>query len=828
MLFHPKSRKLTEEKCRVTARTRFGVKTGGVENRTGELKQIRLRFAPPVKEGLADFLGDAILCGRSWGIAVLATLLAISVALRQVGASEPVGDVVDFQTQVEPILQQHCWNCHSGDPADGDLRLDQLSSMLRGGSSGEAAVIPFSPDESYLIQMVSGRVAGKQMPPDDRLTSAQIELLRDWIASGAVAPERYGPAQSEVRLDHWSFRPLLSLDNTVSLDELILDPLRRHGLQPSPPADRRTLIRRLFLILHGLPPEASRVERFLTEDHPEAWRSLVDEALASPRFGEAFGCFWLDLVRFGETDGFETNRERPTAWPYRDWVIQSFNQDMPYDQFSRAQIAGDSTGESVATGFLVAGPHDIVKGQDTKLNLIQRMNELDDMIGATGTVFLGLTLGCARCHNHKFDPISQRDYYALQAIYAGVYHGQTVLPLSDADNQRLESINERIESMERRLVEVEDRRTPANFGLAPDDVDSLPLKLAKEASELLEQLNLQKEAKAELLNKTKVWAGEFQQPGVTYRLYRGEPEFPREAVEPGVPSALATLPLNSETPEAERRRALANWIASPNNPLTARVIVNRVWQFHFGVGIVDTPNDFGKNGTLPTHPELLDWLAGQLVESGWSLKHIHRLILLSQTWQQDSRPEDGALAVDAGTRLLWRFPPRRLTAEAIRDSILSVSGNLNLTDTGGPGFSVFEVEMENVRHYHPKQYYGPQEWRRAVYMTRVRQEKDEVFGAFDCPDFSMSVPARASSMTPIQALNLLNGRFVLHQSEQLAERAIQASADIERQVENVWSRCFQRLPTQHELESAVQFASEYGMVHLSRALLNSNEMVFIP
>ncbi|MEM7478308.1 MAG: DUF1553 domain-containing protein, partial [Planctomycetota bacterium] len=356
---------------------------------------------------------------------------------------------------------------------------------------------------------------------------------------------------------------------------------------------------------------------------------------------------------------------------------------------------------------------------------------------------------------------------------------------------------------------------------------------AQKGRQLLQELSSVQSVLQKRAQQQKAWIGTFRQPGPTHRLYRGEPGAKREQVGPGGISslhsdALASFKLNADAPEQQRRIALADWIADDHNPLTARVIVNRIWQFHFGAGIVTTPSDFGRNGVPPTHPELLDWLATELIKNEWSLKHIHRLLLQSQTWQQDSRPNKNALLVDAESRYLWRFPPRRLEAEVIRDSILRASGVLSLEQQGGPGFSAFAVDMENVRHYHPKETYGPQDWRRMIYMTKVRQEKDQVFGAFDCPDASMVVPKRSRSTTPLQALNLLNSSFVMQQAEILAERLSTETTTRATQIKRAWEFCFQRPPTKSELQESLLFIQQEGWVQFARALLNSNEFVFIP
>ncbi|MCA9267351.1 MAG: DUF1553 domain-containing protein, partial [Planctomycetales bacterium] len=586
--------------------------------------------------------------------------------------------------------------------------------------------------------------------------------------------------------------------------------------------------------------------------------------------------------------------------------------DKPYDQFIREQLAGDAIGAPLGCGFLVAGPFDLVKGGGN-LGAIQRMNDLDDMINATGATLLGLTLGCARCHNHKFDPITQVDYYSLQAIFAGVQHGDAALPPSEAAQSRLAKLQQEIDDLTKKLAKFDPQNSPEgnkqakrpavaadrngeqfpphkakyvrftiaatnsaepcideleifaegkNVALAtagakatasgslrgydihklehindgrfgnsrswicdkqqgwvqielaePAMIDriewardrqrqyadrlavayriesatevgqwqliagshdrlpyqgesrkpaapiyefaSFPAQEAEQGRAWLARVDAARAEADQLRGAQQAYIGSFVQPGATHRLHRGEPDQQREVVGPNAVAALTSLDLELGAPEQQRRLELADWIASEDNPLTARVIVNRLWQHHFGEGLVDTPSDFGHNGGLPTHPELLDWMAGELTSHGWSLKHMHRLILTSSTWRQDSRPREQAAVVDATSRLLWRFPPRRLEAEAIRDSVLAVSGALDLR-MGGPGFSGFEVEAENVRHFHPKTSYGPDDWRRMIYMTKVRQEQESVFGAFDCPDASQVAPKRSRSTTPLQAFNLFN------------------------------------------------------------------------
>ena len=667
-------------------------------------------------------------------------------------------------------------------------------------------------------------------------------LLWVWVPVSAAAAE-----------SHWAFQPVTRVREprvtrqTRNLIDAFVQ-ARLNGLEPAAEAHAITLVRRVYLVALGLPPTPEEVKA-----HSTNYERLVDRVLASPRFGERWARHWLDVVRFAETHGFEMNQPRPNAWRYRDYVIRAFNEDKPYDQFIREQLAGDAVGEDTATGFIVGGPWDQVKSPDVVLTANQRADELHDMIGTTSSAFLGLTVGCARCHDHKFDPIPQSDYYAMKACFAEVQHGERRLKtdyyearmaeadklraqLSELDAQlaedephapvnarlnverfppvaakkvrfsvhnttalepcideleiwtadrrnvalagagavarassvypnsdihRLEHINDgkygnswswisaettrgwveiefpRVETISK-ILWGRDReekfkdRLATNYEITVDGnvivtstnrepyKANVPLKQPPPERKKLQQKI------SELTAAPMVYAGSLAKPEPTYRLHRGDPMLKREMIEPGVLSQIFPRHCSTEN----RRLTLADWIADPKNPLTARVIVNRIWHYYFGQGLVNTPSDFGINGARPTHPELLDWLASELVSNGWKLKHIHRLILTSHTFRQSSAANERALSLDAGNALLWRFAPRRLEAEAIRDSILAVSGVLDLRQ-GGPGWSPFEPNDNYVRVYNPKLEFGPAEWRRMVYATIVRQRPDGVFGAFD-------------------------------------------------------------------------------------------------
>ena len=794
---------------------------------------------------------------------------------------------------------------------------------------------------------------------------------------------------------HWSLKPVRrpvppalgqAQRPANAVDSFVFAKLAKGGLAPSRLAGRPVLIRRLHLVMLGMHPSPGEVAAFVNDPQPDAWERLVDRVLDDPRLGERWAQHWLDVIRYAETHGFETNQERPNAWPFRDWVVDALNHDLPYDQFVRGQLAGDALGSGTGTGFLVAGPYDLVKSQDINLTLMQRQNELDGMINTTGTTFLGLTLGCARCHDHKFDPVTQRDYYSLQAIFAGVNHAERMIdqkrdPALAMEQAALES---RVDSAKKELTLLEAgiprfkppvnargneevfEPVPARFirfniaraNRAEPCVDELEIfaegknvalasagaratasgvyldggnpihqlalvndgrygnsrswiansstnawvqiELAKPATigrikwardregryndrlaveytfevatepgqwrtvassadrpptgdgtqtkleYLLAHLKGEEATKVRQLAKRlagdeqrlgeihaamrrTVYAGTFRQPEVTHVLHRGDPLAKRDEVGPdGIGALGGALGLAPNAPEQQRRLKLAQWITTPDNPLTARVIVNRLWKHHFGTGLAATLNDLGVNGVLPTHPELLDWLAAELVSSGWSLKRIHRLILTSRAWRQSSQPRKEALAVDGGSRFLWRFPPRRLEAEVIRDNILLATGTLD-SRMGGPGFSGFRVEAENVRHYHPKESYGPADWRRMLYMTKVRQEQEPTFGVFDCPDFNQTVPSRSRSTTPLQSLSLLNSPFVLQQAGLLAKRLRHESgADSRAQVARACQLALGREPTREELADASGLVAEHTLEAFCRALFNANEFLFLP
>jgi mono/diheme cytochrome c family protein len=965
---------------------------------------------------------EAILKGRMFSAcarcALRVLLAGLTGALPAARADAPAA-VVDFARDVRPIFAEHCYQCHGPKKQEGGLRLDRKATALKGGDHYAPAIVPGKSSDSPLWRFVARDDADLQMPPEGpRLTADQIDKLKRWIDGGAPWPDDDAAAADE----HWSLRPVsrppLATVNRdqwcrTVIDRFVLARLEQAGLGPSPEADRLTLCRRLYFALAGLPPSPEEAGEFAADTSADAVERLADRLLASPRYGERIARHWLDVVRFAESHGFEMNQPRPNAWPYRDYVIAAFNADLPYDQFVRQQIAGDQLGADQATGFLVAGPWDQVKSPDPVLTAQQRADELHDVVHTTGTTFLGLTLGCARCHSHKFDPIPQTDYYAVKAVFAGVQHGDRPLnaaaaearreeveklrgalaevvaeldqfepeaslapstaarraPVSrgrnvdrfapaearfvrftvsattdiepcidelevftagpqsrnvalasfgakatasgtypNSDIHRLEHINDgrygnrrswissergrgwvQLEFAEPQVIDrviwSRDRDDPPQFAdrvptqyaieistdgqswrtvassadrrplvdAAKSEVVRRELSGEDERQQLARLTGRQKELAARLAEAASVpmvYAGKFAEPEPTFRLHRGDPTQPREPVGPGTLSQIGKpAVLSAEMSEAQRRLALADWIASRDNPLTPRVIVNRLWQWHFGEGIVSTPSDFGAGGVPPTHPELLDWLSSELVAGNWELKRIQRRIAGSAVYRQGSKVssfqfkvgsdeagsnmEPGtasiecALSLDSANRLLWRFPPRRLEAEPLRDAILAVSGNLQL-QMGGPGFDLFEPNTNYVKVYHSRKEFGPSEWRRMVYQSKPRMQLDDTFGAFDCPDAGQAAPKRTRSTTPLQALNLLNSAFMVQQSEHLARRVTaEAGDDAVRQVQRAFALAFQREPTPHELAAAAALVRDEGLPALCRALLNANEFVMV-
>ena len=953
---------------------------------------------------------------------------------------------LEFERDVGPILADHCLECHSGEDPENGLDLSRHRSALKGGKGGPA-IVGGDLGSSLLWQ----RVHTDEMPPDHPLSESEKTVLREWILAGATwgteALARFGQT-SEKRggTDWWSLQPVVrpalpaitgaALDLNP-IDWFVSEKLQAAGLSSSPPASRRILLRRLSYDLLGLFPEPEDLDSFEKNLSPAAYHSEVDRLLASPAFGERWARHWLDVARFGESHGFERDHIRLHAWRYRDWVVDAFNRNLPYDQFARMQLAGDvmpSNGDEgmIATGFLVAGAYDAVgqSQQSAAMRAVVRQDEIEDYVSTVGQAFLGLTVHCARCHDHKFDPILQREYYQLSATLDGVRPGERGISSSvnlDALDRRIRSLESRLSGEATRVtgsilkarslpleaigvgspvIEVNAARRPAaggDLGLESNEwigldqweaspgstaavrltektvalefritgafgsrrpilsfwgkdgvaeetiwldergevflsfrsdnpkslgriqmgdgvaqtlalvfaardrvwlfsggqpvgspqrwralIDYSPnqfkvrlggpvneaegkgriavrnlqvfdralnhREVAARAgvisdhvseSEILDALDprgreMREAAQFEWeqlrLQRTRwqtsrTYAVRPRKPESVYLLKRGSPNSPGAEV---VPAGIGSLKgiasrfgLDGNASDAERRTRLAGWVTDRANPLFARVMVNRLWYYHFGSGLVSTPSDFGFNGGKPSHPELLDWLAAELVDRDWDLKAIHRLIVTSETYRQASIFRPDAAGVDANNRLYWRMTPRRLEAEGLRDATLQVVGRLN-RDMGGPGYQDFTTYVHNSQFYEMRDPVGETFDRRSLYRMWIRSGRSPFLDVFDCPDPSATAPKRAVTITPLQSLTLMNNSFVLRMSEALAGRMRQTGVpDLAGEVQNAFQWCYGRNPSELELAESVEMIRRHGRVAFARALLNSNEFLYV-
>ncbi len=1003
---------------------------------------------------------------------ILALLSVPSVATAFADANEASPDAAKhFDVQIAPLLARRCLECHNAAAKNGGLDLTAAAAAAAGGDSGPAFV-PGKLDESYLWQ----RVDADEMPPKRPLSAAEKELLRKWITAGAVWGQekidrfRYS---SDVRAgyDWWSLQPLArsappQVQNTVwptnPLDQFILAKLEREGLAPAAPADRRTLIRRLSFDLTGLPPMPEDVAAFVASEDPQAYEKLVDRLLASPQYGERWARHWLDLARFGESNGFEYDEPRKNAWPYRDWVIDALNSDMPFDEFARQQLAGDvlrpgDVQAIKATGFLTAGAYDTAgqNQQSAAMKAVVRQDELEDLIATTCQTFLALTANCARCHDHKFDPIRQSEYYRLTSAFGGVRHGERDITTAAEREQFARAAAEAKAALDKLTAEIRaiddpvravilgerdgsgsdvakapepssrwdfssnlrdkagsvhgaaqgtaavrdgrlvldgasgyvtaaplDRdyvaktleawvslddlqqaggaviglqriggsvfdaivfgeREPGqwmagseNFGRTQSFGGSVETEADKQVvhvaivyaadgtitcyrngrlygkpyqavkpvkyaaggaqvvfglrhspagqgkllaggivraaiydraltaeevaasagtagefvseAEILARLSPEDTARRKALveqlstrsalpppaDKVMCYAVKPREADPARVLARGDLRQPGEVVSAGgiasIVGITADFGVATDASDAECREALARWVTSPQNSLFARVIANRLWHYHFGVGLVDTPNDFGFNGGRPTHPELLDWLAASLVDGGYSLKRLHRTILLSATYRQAATLNSLAMKRDADNRLLWRKAPMRLEAEVVRDATLAVAGELN-PQRGGPGFAdSTQVFRSGTYTYLPGDPEGAEFNRRSIYRTWIRGGRSGLLDAFDCPDPSTTSPRRARTTTPLQALVLLNNSFVLRMADAFSARLErEAGANVDAQIKRAYQLAYGRDPSAEELAAAQAIATDHGLAVVARAIFNSNEFLYV-
>ncbi len=714
--------------------------------------------------------------------------------------AKPSAEQVEFfETKIRPLFANECYRCHSSEAKKlkGDLHLDTHAGILKGGESG-AAIVPGKPDESRLIQAVRYKDEDTAMPPKKKLADAQVADLETWIRMGApwpakeaggkpLADKKSGYDWAKFRAEHWAFRKVAKAEPpTVKdaawvrgpLDRFVLARLETAALKPAPPAEKRILIRRAHLDLTGLPPTPEEVAAFLGDESPGAFAKVVDALLASPQYGERWGRHWLDVARYSDgLGGFLDAEALPEAWRYRDWVVAALNRDMPYDQFVRAQIAGDLLPDdrdlSIATGFFAVGPTYISDGGDPEATAQAQAETLADRVDTFSRAFLGLTVACARCHDHKFDPITARDYYALAGIFNNSKAGLVLLQNG--------SLAAAFDAGQKAIKEQEKKIKDAKA----DEATKASIPAMKEELERLKKSAPPPPPKAHMLSES----GNKDMPVAI----RGDLRKPGEPA----PRRFLQIIAGENPPlfkEGSGRRQLADAVADPANALTARVIVNRVWKHHFGHALARTPSNFGVIGEKPTHPELLDWLAAAFVQEGWSLKKLHRMILLSATWQMSSRYSADAFAKDGENRLLWRMNPRKLEVESWRDSLLAVTGELDRAIGGQPTDRILESNRRML--------YGK------VSRNGDRFLSDEFLRLFDFPAPRSTSEQRTTSTVPQQHLFMMNSAFMAARAKAFAARLERESAEDRTRIARAYQLLYSRLPSAGETSLGLTFLAD--------------------
>ena len=828
-------------------------------------------------------------------------------------AAEPLPDKVDYNRDIKPILSDNCYACHGPDEEQvkGGLRLDSFAAATKELKSGARAIVPKDTEESELVYRVHTTDADELMPPAESnksLTAREKALLKKWVAQGGefakhwayVAPKKTAAPKVEQK----GF-------TRNDIDRFILARLKANGFAPANEVDRRVLIRRLSFDLTGLPPTWAEVQAFVNDKSPDAYSKLVDRLLASPHYGERMAVYWLDMVRFADTIGYHSDNHE-TKPLYREYVINSFNDNKKYDLFTREQIAGDELADAslrrrisdwnqfqnarqngnlynareseqlVASSFLRMGPWDPAMVKKPQARQIY----LDDVVNAVGETFLSTTMRCFKCHDHKFDPLPTRDYYRMYAVFEPTQLAERPTPFLEQENRvglkegetatrkllafatdKHNALYNKQESAARawfakagtkyldekaRQKLPDEEKPPRLVGLSSEEQGR---KKVRRQDEWIWERRLERYQPLaqsvyngpvpNFLNARKLRmnarANNQWRPDSRI-LSGGSLEAPGAAVTPGVLSALgvpvpgakASDPYQIKDPLDGRRLALARWIADPGNPLTARSIVNRVWQQHFGQPLAANPNNLGAKGGKPTHPELLDWLAAEFAQPSrlegtpWSMKEFIRILVTSDAFRRSSAPSAMGLQKDAGSSLLWRFPPRRVEAEVIRDGILLASGKLN-PEMGGRSYRIHNVK-KTYAQWEVVNNFGPETWRRMIYQERMRRVDDRIFTAFDFPDCGQVRSKRPVSTPPLQALNLMNSEFVVDQSKHLAERANREAGDggLPVAVNRTFELLLSRKPSKDERKAALEVAKARGLAIVCRSLINSNEFAFLP
>ena len=872
-------------------------------------------------------------------------LLASALAGIAVSAASSEADQ-HFTDKVWPLLESRCVSCHGPDKVKGNLRLDSRDAILKAGESGERAVVPGKPSESLLLHAVMHSKKDLEMPPKEKLTTNDIAVLERWIRDGAPWPkatalaatpklvpgEKIGDAWSDKRnpivrifggqrLDLWSLKPVQRVEPPAvknkrwartPLDRFALARFEASGITPPREADKRTLVRRLYFDLNGLPPTPEQMELFLADKRADAYERLVDELLASPSYGEHWARAWLDVIRYSDSNGFDWDEFRPKAWRFRDYVIRSFNADKPFDRFIREQLAGDELLDGpprdaaeqdalIATTYLRLGPQDNSAGAFNEQDRA-RAEWMADLTETTGSAFLGLTMSCCRCHDHKYDPISQADHFRLRAFFEPVkYADDTPLDIAAeqeairAHNQSLDTkIKPLVQQRDDILVGIKKRMRDERFAkLTPEEkllldtpkaqwtndlkskIEGIEKKIEPGDKEVKSALKGDEKSKHDAVEKEiaglKKQRREFtlgllaaddkEKVRLTRILFQGDHKAEREAVEPGFLSALDPNPAKIQAvankKSTGRRLTLADWIASPQNPLTARVLVNRVWQGYFGEGLVATANDFGLAGAQPENPELLDWLVSEFVRNGWSMKMLHRLVVTSAVYWQRSGEEvisepvnsesvfgkktpaaTDALNTDSLITSPFTRQPRRLSAEQLRDSLLAVSGLLTNKAGGPPVWPDLPPEIlqanpaflddneTKTKGWYPSP--KVEQNVRSIYLVQKRTVRVPFMETFDLPENSASCARRNESTVAPQALSLLNSPLAVEAARSFSRRVVaEVGGSPQRQIERAFQLAFQRRPAKSEVEACLRIVRERSLAEVCRALLNLNEFIYV-
>ena len=790
-----------------------------------------------------------------------------------------IQNAVSFRETVEPLLKAECTTCHSAVSHSSGFSLETPESLFKGGDKfGTKVIVPGKANESALVGYLRGTHSPRMPMNAKPLGEAHIRQIEAWIKQGAKV--------DKVKLG-WPYTPPVAAKLPIvknlawtrnPIDRFVLAKLEAKGLKPNAPAPKIALLRRVYADLVGMPPTPQEAQTFLTDADPKAYEQLVDRLLSDPRYGERWARHWLDLVRYADSNGFENDETRPRAWRFRDYVIRSFNADKPYDRFLKEQIAGDELypgdpDATIATGYARLGTWDALSTDHP-----QRWQDyLNDVTDTTGSVVLGLTVGCAKCHNHKYDRISQSDYYRMQAFFVSTKwtdtklanvnaHEQEMRDQADAAEKLEHSLRQQHDALKERygaLIRAEKRKTAKPGADVDVDNEEIYARLTKEDKALMERLEREMHDQRDIIERAAPYlpfaeaiTDKDKTAPVHHVLLRGSLLTPGQEVHPGFVAALCggqekdaafAPPATSSTTGA--RSTLANWLASRDNPMTARVMVNRVWQHHFGRGIVGTPSDFGRNGDKPTHPELLDWLAIRFMNDGWSLKKLHRLLLLSNTYQQSTQTSAVGATIDPTNALLWRMNRIRLEGEALRDSVLAVSGRLNPTG-GGPG--IYPKVSDEVLSTGSTHKWGTSSeadgLRRTIYVFQRRSLALPIVEAFDGPDTTNTCPRRATTTIAPQALAMFNGEFSRGESRFLAERVVkEAGTDPNAEIIRAYQLALVRHPTPSQLALARAFltkqmalnvkagkgktpmsdAQKAALADFCHVLINTNEFLYL-